>query len=109
MFLNRQDAKEKGIEEGDTVLISAPAGQGLRTAAILDILMPGVVGVPHGAWVDVDEKTGIDRAGSDNYLIGAEYGGMGVSGYNNQICNVEKYDGEALAPDCDWPQRIVSA
>lgn len=109
VFLNRQDAKDKGIEEGDTVLISTPAGKGLRMAAILDILMPGIVGVPHGAWVDVDEETGIDRAGSDNYLIGAEYGGMGVSGYNNQICNIEKYDGEALEPDCDWPQRIVSA
>ena len=109
VFLNREDAEAKGIKDGDTVLISSPAGKGLRNAAILDILMPGVVGVPHGAWVDVDEKTGIDRAGSDNYLIGAEYGGMGVSGYNNQICNVEKYTGEALGADCDQPQRIVSA
>ncbi|WP_302397433.1 molybdopterin-dependent oxidoreductase [Eggerthella sinensis] len=109
VFLNREDAETKGIKDGDTVLISSPAGKGLRNAAILDILMPGVVGVPHGAWVDVDEKTGIDRAGSDNYLIGAEYGGMGVSGYNNQICNVEKYTGDALGADCDQPQRIVSA
>lgn len=52
-----------------------------------------MVGVPHGAWVDVDEETDIDMAGSDNYLIGSEYSGMGVSGYNNQICNVEKYTG----------------
>ncbi|MDO5043006.1 MAG: molybdopterin-dependent oxidoreductase [Slackia sp.] len=109
VFISRQDAQEKGIEDGDTVLISAPAGKGLRKAAVLDILLPGVVGVPHGAWVDVDEETGIDRAGSDNYLIGAEFGGFGVSGYNNQICNIEKYDGEALEPDCEWPQRIVSA
>ena len=105
VFLNRKDAEEKGIAEGDTVLISTPAGQGLRVAAVMDILMPGVVGVPHGAWVDVDEETGIDRAGSDNYLIGAEYGGMGVSGYNNQICNVEKYTGESLKPDCELPPR----
>ncbi|WP_270295848.1 hypothetical protein [Eggerthella sinensis] len=54
-------------------------------------------------------EDGHRRAGSDNYLIGAEYGGMGVSGYNNQICNVEKYTGEALGADCDQPQRIVSA
>ena len=105
VFLNRQDAAEKGIEEGDTVLISAPEGQGLRRAAIMDVLMPGVVGVPHGAWVDVDEETGIDRAGSDNYLIGAEYGGMGVSGYNNQVCNIEKYTGEQLGADSALPYR----
>ena len=105
VFMNRQDAQEKGIAEGDTVLISTPAGQGLRKAALLDLLMPGIVGVPHGAWVDVDEETGIDRAGSDNYLLGAEYGGMGVSGYNNYVCNVEKYTGEQLQRDCELPAR----
>ena len=105
VFLSRQDAEEKGIEEGDTVLISTPAGKGLRHAAVMDILMPGLVGVPPGAWVAVAAETGIDRAGSDNYLIGAEYGGMGVSGYNNQICNIEKYDEEQLVPDCELPPR----
>lgn len=44
-------------------------------------------------------------AGSDNYLIGSEYSGMGVSGYNNQICNVEKYTGAPLGRDCDKPAR----
>ena len=52
-----------------------------------------------------DEETGIDMAGSDNYLIGSEYSGMGVSGYNNQICNVEKYTGAPLGRDCDKPAR----
>jgi anaerobic dimethyl sulfoxide reductase subunit A len=108
VFLNRDDAKEKGIEEGDTVLISTSAGQGLRRAALLDVLRPGVVGVPHGAWVDVDEDTGIDKAGSDNYLLGAEYGGMGVSGYNNYVCNIEKYDGDPIDEDCDVPKRLVA-
>lgn len=105
VFLSRKDAEEKGIAEGDTVLISTSAGQGLRKAALLDLLMPGVVGVPHGSWVDVDEETGIDHAGSDNYLLGAEYGGMGVSGYNNYVCNIEKYTGEQLKRDCELPAR----
>ncbi|MCD8317113.1 MAG: molybdopterin-dependent oxidoreductase [Eggerthellaceae bacterium] len=105
VFLNRSDAQEKGIEEGDTVLISTPHGQTLRKAAIMDIIMPGVVGLPHGAWVDVDEETGIDRAGSENYLIGPEYAGMGVSGYNNQNCNIEKYNGEEIDRDCDLAPR----
>ena len=109
VFLARQDAEEKGIADGDTVLITSEYGQVLRRAAVLDILLPGVVGVPHGSWVDVDPETGIDRAGSDNYLTGYDFGGMGVTGYNNLICNIEKYDGEELEPDCDWPQRIVSA
>ena len=48
--------------------------------------MPGMVGVPHGAWVDVDEETGIDMALAPTTIwIGSEYGGMGVSGYNNPL------------------------
>ena len=109
VFLSRKDADDKGIKDGDTVLVSSPHGKCIRNAAVLDVLVPGVVGMPHGAWIDIDEETGIDRAGSDNYLIGNEYAGFGVSGYNNQICNIEKYTGEALEPDCQWPQRIVSA
>lgn len=105
VFLNRSDAEAKGIAEGDTVLISTKHGQSLRRAALMDVLRPGVVGVPHGAWVDVDEKTGIDRAGSDNYLLGDEFAGMGVSGYNNQNCNFEKWTGTPLERDCDMPAR----
>ena len=108
VFISRSDADELGIKDGETVLITSPYGSGLRNAAVLDILMPGVVGVPHGAWVDVDEETGIDMAGSDNYLIGSEYSGMGVSGYNNQICNIEKYNGTQLGKDCDKPARWSS-
>lgn len=108
VFLSRADAQEKGIAEGDTVLISTKVGKGLRRAAVLDILMPGVVGVPHGAWVDVDEATGIDKAGSDNYLLGAEYGGFGVSGYNNYVCNIEKYDGESIPADCEVAPRLMA-
>lgn len=106
VFLNREDAERLSIAEGDTVLISTPHGKGLRTAALMDVLRPGVVGLPHGAWVDVDEKTGIDRAGSDNYLTGPEYGGCGVSGYNNQVCDVRKYEGEPLSPDSALPARM---
>ena len=105
LFMNVQDAVDLGVEEGDTVLVTTPGGQCLRRAAPMEILMPGVVALPHGAWVDVDESTGIDRAGSDNYLIDGEYGGMGLSGYNNQNCRVEKYAGTPLGADCDLPPR----
>ena len=107
VFLNASDAAAKGIKTGDTVLISSQFGQVLRHAVCLQTLIPGQVGIPHGSWVDVDEKTGIDRGGSDNYLIGTTMSGMGVSGYNNCNCNIEKYTGEALAPDWQRPVCIV--
>lgn len=99
VFLNTEDAMKKGIQNGDTVLVYTPYGKVLRQATLLEILMPGMVGIPHGSWVDMDEKTGIDRGGADNILVGSVVSGMGISGYNNFNCNFEKYDGEALTPD----------
>lgn len=108
VFLSRSDAEEKGIANGDTVHVWTKFGDVLRNACVMDNLMPGEVGMPHGAWVDVDEDTGIDKAGADNYLLGNLVYGIGLSGYNNNNCNFEKYDGEALGADCDEPQRLIA-
>lgn len=107
VFLNASDAAEKGVEDGDTVLLWTKDGKTLRSACVMETIIPGQVGLPHGAWVDIDEETGIDRGGADNYLIGNDLLGMGASGYNNCNCNFEKYDGESLVEDCLRPQRIV--
>ena len=107
VYLARSDAEEKGIVSGDTVCIYTPAGKGLRTACVLDTLMPGHVGVPHGTWIDMDENEEYDLAGCDNVLTGSSVSGMGVSGYNNFNCNFEKFEGEPLVPDCEKPQRII--
>ncbi|MCI8515250.1 MAG: molybdopterin-dependent oxidoreductase [Lachnospiraceae bacterium] len=107
VFLNASDAKDKGVATGDTVLISTPFGQVLRNAVCVETLIPGQVGIPHGSWVDIDEKTGIDRGGSDNYLIGDTMSGMGVSGYNNCNCDFEKYSGDALPEDWQRPVFTV--
>ena len=98
----------KGIAEGDTVRVFNAHGATLRTASVTEIIMPGCVGLPHGAWLDYDEEAGLDRAGTDNVLCGTVTSGMGTSGYNNYNCDFERYDGEALVADCLLPQRIVS-
>lgn len=108
VYLNASDAAEKGIKDGDTVLIWNAYGKILRAACLSEGLMPGCVAVPHGSWVDMDEATGIDRGGADNILCGPASSGMGVTGYNNYNCNYEKYDGKPLIPDCQKPQRIVN-
>jgi anaerobic dimethyl sulfoxide reductase subunit A len=69
--------------------------------------MPGVVDLPHGAWVEVfDEKAGIDKAGSDNFITAAHPTVTGHQGFNSVNVQVEKWSGEHLAPDYTWPQRI---
>lgn len=108
VFLNASDAKEKGIEEGDTVRVWTKYGEVLRKACCMENLMPGEVGIPHGSWVRVNEKTGIDEGGADNYLTGNNISGGGVTSYNNNNCNFEKYDGPALEDDCYTDARILN-
>lgn len=107
VFLSGEDAAAAGIQDGDTVLITSPFGQVLRNASVTNRLRPGVVALPHGAWADVDEETGIDRAGADNYLTGQVPNGQGISGFNSVVCKIEKYAGEPLGSDVDEPLRIV--
>ncbi|KUO60382.1 MAG: hypothetical protein APF84_16935, partial [Gracilibacter sp. BRH_c7a] len=107
VYLSAKDAKDRGVQTGDTVQISSRHGKTLRLAMVTERLIPGVVGLPHGAWVEVDEKTGIDKAGADNYLTGCIPSGQGISGWNSTVCQVEKYSGTPLEPDANWPLRIV--
>ncbi len=106
VFLSKKDAEAKGIKAGDTVLVTSPHGKGLRNALITNRFIPGVVGIPHGSWVNMNEKTGIDEGGADNILCGGISTGQGVSGWNTCICDIEKYDGEALMADVDRPYRL---
>ena len=107
VFINASDAEAKGISDGDTIRVFNAHGATLRTASVLEGIMPGCVGLPHGAWLDYDEELGLDKAGTDNVLCGNVTSGMGTSGYNNYNCDYELYDGEELTPDCELPQRIV--
>jgi anaerobic dimethyl sulfoxide reductase subunit A len=105
-YISAFDARAKGITDGDTVLITSAYGRTLRQAYVSERFMPGVCALPHGAWVDVDEATGIDKAGADNYLVGNNPTGQGVSGWTTQVVNFEKWNGAAIKADKDVPQRI---
>lgn len=107
VFISVKDANELGITDGNTVLLTSQHGKTLRTALVTERFMPGVVGLPHGSWVDMDEKTGIDTGGADNILNGPLTSGQGVSGWNSCVVKIEKYSDAPLTPDVKKPQRIV--
>ena len=106
VFLSIQDATDAGVADGDTVLVSTAQGSTTRIASVTPMVRPGVVALPHGAWVMVDESAGTDQAGSDNFLTACAATGQGVSGYNSQICRIEKYSGAALGIDAAMSLRI---
>lgn len=107
VYISRKDADEKGIKDGETVLLSNEYAKSLRPAAVVETIMPGVIGLPHGAWVDIDEKTGIDRGGADNLFVPHIPKGLGSSGFNTARVNFEKWKGEPLEEDVKWEQRII--
>ena len=107
VFMNVDDAKKLGVEAGGTVVLYNQRGSILRQAMPTATFMPGVLGVPHGAWLDLDDA-GVDRAGTENVLIGGPSTGWGVSGYNTTLVGLKKYEGETLVPDCDLPAREVN-
>ena len=106
VFLAKKDAEARGIADGDTVKIASKYGETLRKAYVTARLMPGVVGLPHGPWIRVDEKTGIDQSGSENYITGQVARGLGCSGYNTLNVEVSKYS-EEIPDDKDVPQTIL--
>jgi anaerobic dimethyl sulfoxide reductase subunit A len=105
--INPIDATARGINAGDTVLVTSRWGKCLRHAGISERIMPGVLKLDQCAWVDVDESTGIDNAGSPNYLIGPIKTGSGIQAWNSCNVQVEKWSGAPLDADYLWPQRIV--
>ncbi|TGE40104.1 twin-arginine translocation signal domain-containing protein [Desulfosporosinus fructosivorans] len=107
VFISAKDAQEKGIVDGNTVLLTSKHGKTLRTALVTERFMPGIVGLLHGSWVDMDEKTGIDTGGADNILNGPLTSGQGVSGWNSCVVNIEKYSDAPLTPDVNKSQRII--
>lgn len=107
VFINASDANDKGIKTGDTVLVWNDNGKTLRQASVTSRLMPGVIALPHGGWLDFDSEKGIDRGGADNMLCGSNDSISGVIGWNTCLVDFEKYDGESLIPDVEKPQAIA--
>jgi anaerobic dimethyl sulfoxide reductase subunit A len=102
------DAEYRNLKEGDQVLISSRHGKVLRRVHITERMMPGVVTLGQGAWVEMDEESGIDKAGNTNILNGGIYTDQGNLGFNSCNVQVEKYTGPIkLDPDHKWPQRII--
>ena len=106
VFMNAQDAEERGIKAGDTVVCYNDFGRMLRIAQPLQGMMPGTVGIPHGVRSLFDESDPdniVDRGGSEQMLSDGQQSNYfpQVDGYNSLLIEIEKYDGEALVEDCD--------
>ena len=107
LIMNPVDAEPLGLKHGDTAKVSSRHGVVIRPVFLTERIMPGVVALGEGAWAEVDEETGIDKAGATNTLNGAIPTGQGHQGWNSLNVKIERYGGsESLQQDYKWSQRI---
>lgn len=105
-WLNASDAEKLGIKMNDIVKVTSRHGSVIRPVYVTERIMPGVVALGEGAWVEYDDANGVDKAGATNVLNGPIPSGQGHTGHNSCNVKVGKYD-KALEPDYKWPQRII--
>lgn len=67
VWINPQDAKARGIESDDKVVIFNDRGKISLPAMVTPRIVPGTISVPQGAWIEVDED-GVDHGGAVNML-----------------------------------------
>ena len=110
VFINKEDAEERGIKTGDTVRVWNRQGSFLRPASVTRTVMKGVIVVPHGASARIDAETGIDLAGADNVLTSSSRTTTPfLNSWNSNLVQYEKYDGPIeLVPDCEMDLVTIS-
>jgi anaerobic selenocysteine-containing dehydrogenase len=98
LWMNPADAEARGIKKGDVVSIFNERGTVLAGAYVTQRIMPGAVGIDHGAKYDPIVPGEIDRGGAINTIVprnttSQNTVGMAVSGF---LVEVEKTDLESL-------------
>lgn len=87
--LNSDDARARGIRDGDMVRVFNDRGEIIIPARVTQTIMPGVVDIPEGAKYTPDES-GVDRGGCPNVLTRDKYSGAGSFACNTSLVQVER-------------------
>lgn len=97
--MHPEDARARGIRDGDTVRIWNHRGQILAGARVTEGIKPGVICIHEGAWPDLEPAAGgICKNGAVNVLtndVPTSRLGNGCAG-NTALAWLEKYRGPAL-------------
>lgn len=107
--IHPDDAKARGITDGELVRVWNDRGQVLVGARVSDGIKPGVICIHEGAWPDLEN--GICKNGSANVLtadIPTSRLANGCAG-NSALVYLGKYQGEALKLTAFDEPEIVSA
>ncbi len=87
--MNTADARRLGLKDGDTVEVWNDRGMVVVPLRTTERLMPGVLVIYEGAWLDMDQQQ-IDRAGNPNVLTADQPSPAGAFVYNTILVAVRK-------------------
>ncbi|KJY74700.1 molybdopterin guanine dinucleotide-containing S/N-oxide reductase [Vibrio nigripulchritudo] len=96
--IHTEDAKARGIKQGDLVRAFNDRGQVLVGALVTDGIKQGSVCIHEGGWLDLDHKSGLCKNGCANALtldIPTSRLANGCAA-NSSLVRIEKYEGPAL-------------
>ena len=110
LWINPVDAEARGIKHGDVVSIFNERGVVLAGAYVTQRMIPGAVGIDHGAKYDPIVPGEIDRGGAINTIVprnttSKNAAGHAVSGFLAEVARADleglraKYP-EAFAREC---------
>ncbi|MDR2853507.1 MAG: hypothetical protein LBV61_10735, partial [Burkholderiaceae bacterium] len=102
--INASDAKKIGVRTGDVVEVWNDRGKCVVPAYVTERVLPGVLVLHEGAWMDPD-KNGIDRAGNPDFLTLDNPSPAGAFAYNNAMVQIKK---STLTFRPGWDQLAVS-
>lgn len=97
-FINPVDAQSYDLKEGDVAEIFNSRGTILRRMHLTERVMPGVIVIHEGAWININED-GTCIGGSPNVLTGDFASGPDIESWNACICDIRKSDYEL---EDDW-------
>jgi anaerobic dimethyl sulfoxide reductase subunit A len=104
VMINGVDADRLGVRSGDKVEVYNDRGRIVVPVYVSQRCMPGVVVIPEGTWIDLDED-GVDRGGNPNLLTADDPSPAGSFAYNTILVDIRKTDLE-FRPG--WNETAVS-
>ena len=92
--MHPRDAAARGIADGDMVRLFNVQGESRISAYLSEDIVPGVVSLPEGIWVELD-AAGVDVAGSANMFTATEGTAPGIACIMHAVgVEVEKCAGD---------------